>query len=101
MREAALMIAAARDDFAPSLLGRVLAGLAHLASSLDRRRRARRHLARLRTPDAHLLDDLGLMPGDIAHLDLAGDPSDTLRHLAAIVAHRRHGWRCEAEWSGS
>ena len=95
MRDAALMIAALRDDYAPSLATRALRALAGLATALRRRWIARRHLAQLRRLDPHRLDDLGLTPDDLAGLDPALPALAATEALAARVAARR----ADERWS--
>lgn len=99
MRDAALTIAALRDDFAPSLARRIATGFARLWAGLDRHRRARRHLARLRQLDAHMLDDLGLKPHDVAGLDPAISAPEAIRRLQAAATKRRCAWTCTPGWT--
>lgn len=98
MRDAALMIAALGDDFAPSPLDRALRAAARLAAAVRRALVARRHLKQLRRLDARLLDDLGLTPADVAALDPRLSALDATRRLADAAAARRHASAAEERW---
>ena len=89
MRDAALMIAALDDDFAPSLAARVGRAIVTFAAAVRRHLRARRALRHLRRLDPHLLGDIGLAPADLEALDPTLSASEATRRLAAAAAHRR------------
>ncbi|KPL51413.1 hypothetical protein ABB55_03535 [Prosthecomicrobium hirschii] len=80
MRDAAYMIASQRDGFAPSLIGRLLSGLAALAARAMTYRRRRRALAEIEQLDDYLLSDIGL------HRD---DLDEAIRNRSWPVARRR------------
>lgn len=89
MRDAALMIAALGDDFAPNLLQRLLRRLDAAVGSLRKAHAARRHLRHLRKLDPRLLDDVGLSPTDLAALDPELSALEATRRLARSAAARR------------
>ncbi len=95
MRDAAQTIAALGDDYTLSLAQRVARGFVRGLDTLRRWRDARRHLRHLRRLDGRLLDDLGLVPADLA--DFAEDASAlaTTRRLADRAAARR----AEERWA--
>lgn len=88
MRDAALIIAAQRQDFAPSLATRLLSGLKAFGQALARRRRARADLARLAEFDSYMLADLGLTPTDLREIGPGADPFEASRRLAAAAERR-------------
>jgi uncharacterized protein YjiS (DUF1127 family) len=98
MRDAALMIAALGDDYAPSLVDRALCAVHRLGKALRRALVARRHLKQLRRLDARLLDDLGLTPADVAALDPRLSALEATRRLADAAAARRHASAAEERW---
>lgn len=97
MRDAALMIAALDDDFAPSLAARVGRAVAALLTALQHRRRAHRALRHLHRLDPHLLRDIGLEPVDLGTLDPTLSAPEATRRLAA--AARRRTRAVEERWA--
>lgn len=95
MRDAALTIAALGDDYALSFAERLARRLALGLDALRRRHRAYRHLRQLRRLDARLLDDLGLVPDDLAALAEESSALAATRRLAERVAARR----AEERWA--
>ena len=96
MRDAALMIAALGDDFAPSLADRAVRTVTKLVARWRRARAARRHLAQLHRLDPAHLADIGLTTADVAGLDPRLSALEATRRLADAAAHRRAGeerWR--------
>lgn len=89
MRDAALMIAALGDDFAPNLLQRLLRRLDAAVGTFRKARAARRHLRHLHELDPRLLDDVGLSPTDLATLDPEMSALEATRSLARSAATRR------------
>jgi uncharacterized protein YjiS (DUF1127 family) len=89
MRDAAHMIAAQQDSFAPSLAARAAAAVLDFFREVVAHRRARRTWAALADLDDHLLSDVGLTRQDLEAETRRGTLAGVDARLSDLVRRRR------------